>query len=226
MTILLIEDDPFWQIKILLMLEEANILEVTSTGSLKEAQDFLSEIQPDLVLADVMLPDGLSYDLFKGLKREYPVIFLTGYPQDEFLKNALSLPNTSFLVKPFHPFTLLGMVHAMVPENAPDDAPKGISLPGRFRQKIFLAFDSLLYIEADGNYVHIYTSERNYIFKRTLRAILFDLDKRFVQVHRAFVVNKNYVKRLDLSAQQIIVQGKSIPVGRSFRQDVIEMFEQ
>lgn len=226
MNVLIIEDDLLWQSRIQMMLEKQKITSLKILSSLSEALKYLGEFSPDLVISDVVFPDGVAYDMFRNLKREYPIVFVTGYPYDDYLQNALSLEKTAFIVKPFHPLTLDGIIQMLFPKQQEEKEVKGIMVPGRFRKKFFLACDSILYIEADSNYVHIYTSERNYIIKRSLRMLMFDLDQRFVQVHKAFVINKDYINRLDLSAQRIIVNGKAIPIGRSFKNEVIALFSQ
>lgn len=54
--------------------------------------------QPDLVLADIQLSDGTSFDLFEQINLELPVIFITAY--NEFALNAFRLNSIDYLLKP------------------------------------------------------------------------------------------------------------------------------
>jgi len=53
---------------------------------------------PDLILADIQLTDGTSFDLFDQLNLELPVIFITAY--NEFALNAFRLNSIDYLLKP------------------------------------------------------------------------------------------------------------------------------
>lgn len=53
---------------------------------------------PDLVLADIQLTDGTSFDLFDKVNMELPVIFITAY--NKFALNAFRLNSIDYLLKP------------------------------------------------------------------------------------------------------------------------------
>ncbi len=61
---------------------------------------------PDLIISDVRMPELDGITLLKGLKnrqltREIPVIFMSGYADDEILAEAIKLGAAHFLFKPF-----------------------------------------------------------------------------------------------------------------------------
>jgi len=53
---------------------------------------------PDLILADIQLTDGTSFDLFDKVNMELPVIFITAY--NKFALNAFRLNSIDYLLKP------------------------------------------------------------------------------------------------------------------------------
>ena len=55
---------------------------------------------PDLILADIQLTDGTSFDLFDQVNIELPVIFITAY--NEFAINAFRLNSIDYLLKPLN----------------------------------------------------------------------------------------------------------------------------
>lgn len=55
---------------------------------------------PDLILADIQLTDGTSFDLFDQVNMELPVIFITAY--NEFAINAFRLNSIDYLLKPLN----------------------------------------------------------------------------------------------------------------------------
>ncbi len=55
---------------------------------------------PDLILADIQLSDGTSFDLFNQVNVEVPIIFITAY--NEFALNAFKLNSIDYLLKPLN----------------------------------------------------------------------------------------------------------------------------
>src|ERR1700743_3966364 len=54
--------------------------------------------QPDLILMDIQLSDGLSFNIFKACKVTCPVIFTTAY--DKYLTQAFEYSSIDYLLKP------------------------------------------------------------------------------------------------------------------------------
>ncbi|MEM9328892.1 MAG: response regulator, partial [Bacteroidota bacterium] len=53
---------------------------------------------PDLIISDIRLLDGLSFELFKQIKIETPVIFTTAY--DQYAIKAFEVNSIDYLLKP------------------------------------------------------------------------------------------------------------------------------
>lgn len=54
--------------------------------------------RPDLILSDVQLSDGLSFEIFKQLDLQIPVIFISAY--DQFAVDAFKVHGLHYLLKP------------------------------------------------------------------------------------------------------------------------------
>lgn len=101
MKIALLEDEKPAMRKLQRMLEKIpHSNEVVATlSSVKEALDWW-ETTPEvhLMISDIRLSDGLSFDFFKAVNFEPPVIFVTAY--DEYAIEAFSLHSIGYLLKP------------------------------------------------------------------------------------------------------------------------------
>lgn len=99
---LAVDDDP----NFLSALEELTDqvgFETTSVTSLEEAKTKFSENIPDVVLMDLVLPDGSGFELLKGLEQaaaSTEVILITGHASVDSAVEALRLGVTDFLMKP------------------------------------------------------------------------------------------------------------------------------
>ena len=101
MNILIIEDEePAVQRlkKILLEVEpESKILDVLV--SVRSAIEwFKTHAAPDIILLDINLADGSSFEIFSVINVESPIIFITAF--DEFAIQAFKLNSVEYLLKP------------------------------------------------------------------------------------------------------------------------------
>lgn len=96
-------------------LESAGHL-IEESNSAEEAMRVATMRPPDLILADIQMPDASGFDLLRAIKsndrlRSVPFIFLSAtYWHDEDRMRALELGAAKFLVRPIDPQTLLAEV--------------------------------------------------------------------------------------------------------------------
>jgi DNA-binding LytR/AlgR family response regulator len=73
---------------------------VAQLQSIESSVDYLSQNeQPDLIFMDIQLSDGLSFEIFKSVKINCPVIFCTAY--GEYAMDAIKANGIDYLLKPF-----------------------------------------------------------------------------------------------------------------------------
>ena len=81
-----------------------------------DAADAVEETRYDLILLDVMLPDGDGFSLMERLKqkREYPILFLTARGEEEDKFQGFGLGADDYMVKPFLPKELIFRILAIL----------------------------------------------------------------------------------------------------------------
>jgi DNA-binding LytR/AlgR family response regulator len=67
----------------------------TVEGAINRLQE---KPQPDLILMDIQLDDGLCFEIFETIKVDIPVIFTTAY--DEYTLKAFKVNSIDYLLKP------------------------------------------------------------------------------------------------------------------------------
>ncbi|WP_019989976.1 LytR/AlgR family response regulator transcription factor [Rudanella lutea] len=103
MTILLIEDEPLIArqlLKLVRQLEPEADLQ-GPLGNVQQAKEYLSNHRPDLIIADIQLADGVSFEAFEQVNLNVPVIFTTAY--DEYAIRAFKINSIDYLLKPVDP---------------------------------------------------------------------------------------------------------------------------
>jgi two-component system, OmpR family, response regulator RegX3 len=135
-TILMVEDEE----SITVPLAEALAREGFDTevaGTVAEALELAGKVAPDLVLLDVMLPDGSGYDVCRELRREssVPIIMLTARGEETDKVVGLELGADDYIVKPFSAREVAARIRAVLrrageaPAGAPPkDAPAALQV--------------------------------------------------------------------------------------------------
>ena len=87
-----------------------------------EALELAGRIQPDLVLLDVMLPDGSGFDVCRELRQrsQVPIIMLTARGEEADRVVGLELGADDYIVKPFSAREVAARIRAVLRR---DDAP-------------------------------------------------------------------------------------------------------
>ena len=90
--------------------------EAVGSRNLEEARAAFSERMPDLLIQDVMLPDGDGFSFVKEMKQRYPhlpVIFLTARTEESDRILGFELGADDYISKPFSPKELVLRIQAL-----------------------------------------------------------------------------------------------------------------
>ena len=114
--ILLVDDESELLNMVLSILIEYGFQNVRTAKSVKEAIEEAEKSHPELVILDVMLPDGNGFDLMEQLKKsgDYPILFLTACGEDDDKFKGFGLGADDYMIKPFLPKELLFRVMAIL----------------------------------------------------------------------------------------------------------------
>lgn len=118
MNILLIEDNQTI-IEGLVYAFKKNNYNLIVKKNIFDSVNYLNENNPDLIILDVMLPDGNGFDLFESIIKikNIPTIFLTAKEDEEYVIKGLSLGAEDYMIKPFSTKELLIRVRKILLRN-------------------------------------------------------------------------------------------------------------
>jgi two-component system, OmpR family, response regulator RegX3 len=114
-TILLVEDEPAIAEPLVDSLErEGFALEVA--GTVADGIDQAARLRPDLILLDLMLPDGSGFDVCREVRRasQVPIIMLTARGEEADRIVGLELGADDYVVKPFSAREVAARVRAVL----------------------------------------------------------------------------------------------------------------
>lgn len=216
---LIVEDEPLARCTLREILADVPWLEcVGEAANGPEAVAMIDTLTPDLVLLDIEMPELSGIEVLDRISHEPAVIFTTAY--DRYAVSAFELEALDYLLKPFgreRCLAALERARRALPANgrAAEREPAAPSLTDRARHvlaesgpltRLFVrdrdrivpvAAADIERLEAADDYVEVHTKARSYLVYLTLNDFERRLDpERFIRVHRAHIVNLDFVKQL------------------------------
>ena len=113
--ILLIEDNEYIIKGIVYLLKQHNF-DVDVVSTLNEAKKYL-ENNYNLIILDLMLPDGDGIDFFKETLTNQPTLVLTAKDDEDVISDCLDNGVEDYMVKPFRAKELLSRINKIIRKN-------------------------------------------------------------------------------------------------------------
>ena len=211
-------------------IEEYGDLEITSTfQNAVKAFRALQEQPVDLIFLDIEMPRLTGLELLRTLRHPPKVILTTAYR--EYAVEGFELDVVDYLVKPisFDRFLkAMGKVtrHQSRPENSMsiEESEDQFLVVCVDKKNIRMPLDDILYIESRRDNVEITTGSKTIRASYKISSLAEKLHpKGFIRVHRSYLVPINKIK--SWSASEIEVQDATLPIGRTYKNEVMKTLE-
>ena len=225
---LIIDDEPLAQRVVERYAENIPFLEIVAKcNNAVEAIDVLHNHEVDLLFLDINMPRLSGMDFLKTLKNPPLVIITTAYA--EFAIQGYELDVVDYLMKPFafdRFYKAIQKAEEMLKgRELPHYEPKETDKPDesflfiKSSKKTYkVTLDDILYIEALGDYVKIYTTDKMIVSYQSLKNIETLLpSKLFPRIHKSFIIA---LSRVDLiEGNHVKIKDRMIPIGTNFKND-------
>jgi len=194
----------------------------------------IQQYQPDIIFLDVQMPKINGFEMLELVDKQPAVIFTTAF--DEYAIKAFEAHAVDYLLKPFSKERFnkaiekfLAQAETTTPkqteqllETAATQSPaqhERIVVKTGTKVKIIPVAD-VQYLQADDDYVSVFTHEGSYLKNKTMSFFEQTLDARqFVRVHRSYMVSVPEITRIDPyekdSHLAILKSGAKIPVSKT-----------
>jgi DNA-binding LytR/AlgR family response regulator len=178
----------------------------------------------DLIFLDINLPKLKGLDFIKTLQHPPRIILTTAY--HEYALQGYEHNVLDYLLKPIEFSRFLKAVNKltipMVVTNPVLAEDRKYQFFNVNKKMIKVFFDEILYVESQREYVKIATKTQAILTKLALGEMEELLqNENFLRVHRSFIVAKDKIEAY--SATDIDINGKQIPIGRGYKDDVWEV---
>lgn len=213
MKVIIIEDEPLAaeRLRILLNEYDPSIEVAAQLDSVKAAVLHLkTKPQPDLLLLDIHLSDGHSFEIFKEVTYGKPVVFTTAF--DDYALDAFKMLSVDYILKPVTLEALASAINKykqmagafqptayhQLPAQWPEAAYKKRFL-GKVGQRLFFVpTPSVSYFQADNKIVYLIDREgHRYIVEGTMDKLMEQLNPQaFFRVNRTYIIHIEAIKQI------------------------------
>lgn len=246
--ILIVEDEFILAEDIAMRLRKMNYHVVGLMDTAMKVLNFLEKDPSgvDMLLLDISIKgtmDGI--ELGRIIRKTYgiPFIFLSSYSNKDYVERAKEAQPAAYMLKPFNDNAIrvtieMALVNFSKGKFADSftelkpfksDENQAMSVKGNLFLKkngYFerVAFEDILYLEAQGNYTLIYTKQGQFLHTLPLSKVEEKLPPNyFLRIHRSYVANMPCVTKFIRTSLKI---GETeIPVSRSNQRKVMDWFE-
>lgn len=215
--ILLIEDEIELAENIATILE-INGYTVTTAFNGKEGLRLAREMNPDLIISDIVMPEMNGYELLSELRNDpetasVPLIFLTAKVDYKDLRYGMELGADDYIYKPFKAAQLIGAVRTRLQrldmmKTGTVQSSQGIE-EDKYRtddvilleingMPVFTKIMTICCIQSERQYTKVYLQNGKSVLKRkSLNEWVQILPAAFIRVHRSFIINVNFIKKIE-----------------------------
>ncbi|WP_261510567.1 LytR/AlgR family response regulator transcription factor [Chryseobacterium paludis] len=187
---------------------------IAKIESVEEGIAWFSENEhPQLIFSDIVLGDGLSFDIFEKIPSKGFMIYTTAF--DQYTLKAFKLNSIDYLLKPILEEDLAGAIekfksflpsdNSVTSQDIKQLIKKDKSTLSRILVKIgynlkIVQTHEISCFYSENKIVYLQTQERNYPSDFTLDELEDTLDeKKFFRVNRQFIINSDYIKNIHTS---------------------------
>lgn len=170
----------------------------------------IAELKPDLVFLDIQMPKLNGFELLELIESPPEIIFITAH--NEFAIRAFEMNAVDYLLKPYSQDRLIAAVEKAREKIRTGGEREKINqlLQQPLTEKLerivvksgnkikVIPVDRILYLEAQDDYIMVYTNEGKHLKQGTMKYYEDHLDpSRFIRVHRSYIVSIEQVVQLE-----------------------------
>jgi DNA-binding LytR/AlgR family response regulator len=196
---------------------------LTLAGECADAMEAYQKIMADpvdLLLLDIEMEGMSGIELVKSLGNKNPIIIFTT-SKKEYAAEAFELNVADYITKPVTTVRFLQAIDkakeifkSRKQEVKTEDGSFLFIRDSNIVRR--LRIDEILYAEAMGDYVKLYTIDKFYSVHSSLKEVESKLpDSKFLRVHRSFIIQVGKIDTIE--GGTLIINRKMVPVADTYR---------
>jgi DNA-binding LytR/AlgR family response regulator len=220
-TIVVDDDDLSRSVIEDLIAESSDIELIKSCEDPVEAFKAIKEEHIDLVFLDIEMPKMDGMEMIRSLNPLPQIILVTSHT--EYALESYEYDVTDFIQKPITlPRFLKAVEKAKMrfEDNRADITTKDKTIFIKTDSKLVqINTEDILWIEALGNYMRIFTHDDKFTILSTMKDIVSKLPAdQFTRVHRSFIIRVDKIKSIE--DNYILIKDKQISIGKAYKDEL------
>jgi two-component system LytT family response regulator len=203
----------------------------------------INELKPDLLFLDIQMPKLTGFEMLEVLDYIPAIIFTTAY--DQYAIKAFEHNAVDYLLKPFNRLRFLeaikkardrigsgdGKITDKLLEHIDSQEEIIHRVVARWGSKIhIIPVNDIRYIQAEDDYVMLYTKDNKYLKQKTMRYFESHLSPdEFLRIHRSYIVKISEITQMQLYEKDsyivILKDGTKLPVSKNGLPDLKKMLD-
>lgn len=176
----------------------------------------------DFIFMDIDMPRISGLDLSRAVRNKTSkLIFTTAHTKYAF--EAFEVDADAYLLKPFTFAKFALTVSKLIKENVKPHAEENarefyVKTTEERNRFVRVKFDEVIAVESVKNYIKIHTLSEEIMTYLTLKEIKerFDETDDFIQIHRSFIISKNYIEKVEGSLVKL-PKNILVPIGTFYK---------
>ena len=221
MHIVIVEDEP-----VIAQRLQRQVAEILSCQQPKikwfddfdDAESYLSEQTPDLLLLDLNLHGSDGFDLLKQLSAEsFQTIIVSAYAEKAI--TAFEFGVLDFVAKPFTFERLQQAILRFTESNRfAANAAKQLAVKKTSGLEL-VRVDELVFVKADGHYTELHTQDdKSHLHDKPIDKLEKLLPENFCRIHRSYLVDLSQARKIHIASggsyQLELTSGQELPISR------------
>ncbi len=225
--------------------EHMNIELISECSNGFDGIDKISELKPDLIFLDIQMPKLSGFEMLELIDDPPITIFTTAF--DQYAIKAFEVNATDYLLKPFSKERFNDAVKKALSNFGNKSADKNqfrnlitdTKYSHEYLERIavkqnnkvnIIPSDEIEFLEAQDDYVMIYSSKGKHLKKKTMKFFEENLNPdEFIRIHRSYIVKIDQIEKFDSSQGESsaidLKKGRTLPVSKTGYSKLKEFFK-
>ena len=222
-----VDDSTIQRMSIVKLVKNHPSLTLTAEySSAVDTKKGLNDTEVDLIFLDIEMPIINGFELLDVLKNKPQTIFVTG--KTEYAFKAFDYDATDYLHKPItqERFNLAVNkaieYHTLKFENSTIENDYIFVKSNLKKRKVYV--NTILWVEALGDYIKLVTTEESYVILSTMKAFEKEIEAySFMRIHKSYIANLKKITKFN--SKFVEINNNNLPLSRNKKKLLIEALE-
>lgn len=231
---LVVDDEELARLLVSKFLETEVDFELIGTASDGfQALKLIHEQKPDLLILDIQMPKLTGLELLEVLENPPQIIFSTAY--DQYAINAFEKSAVDYLLKPYSKerfskalqkakenfkanYNVENDIQKIIENKAAREVNLSRIVVKQGSKIEMIPLEELVFIEAFGDYTKLHAKSGKFLKQKSMKELEDQLGN-FLRIHRSFLVNPNFIEKLEpyekSNYRLVLKDGSQLSVSRA-----------